>query len=109
MLRVSPTLSNIIYLLIIFSLSSCCDKKQIPSYHKALFSNNAKMKNQAALDLARCGEAAGVAVPRLAELLYDDNVGVQSSAAYALRKIDTEQARAVIERVEAARSKRRVR
>ena len=87
-------------------ITSCCDTDSIPSKTNTLYSSSAKERNKAALDLARCGSRAGGAVPKLAELLYDENVGVQSSAAYALRQIDTPNARAVLERAENARRKR---
>lgn len=82
-------------------LWSCCDKQAIPKQRLRLYSSAAKDRNDAALELARCGSAAGSAVPKLSALLYDENVGVQSAAAYALRRIDTEEARRVLENARA--------
>lgn len=79
------------------AMSACCDKKSIPQAKQRLYSGSAKDRNDAALELARCGSAARSAVHRLSVLLYDENVGVQSSAAYALRQIDTPEAREVLE------------
>jgi hypothetical protein len=87
-------------------LSACCDNNAIGSNISKLQSSVAREKNQAAQELARCGKAAEAAVPLLSELIYDSNVGVQSSAAYALRKIDTQAARAVLSSAEASRSSR---
>ena len=66
-----------------------------------------KERNAAALALAKCGKLAEPAVPRLSSMLYDPNVGVQSSSAYALREIGSPAAVAAIERVEAARAAKR--
>lgn len=85
--------------------SGCCDKKEIPKLQDALYSGSAKERNDAALKLASCGSDASGAVHKLTQLMYDENVGVQSSAAYALRKIDTKEARAALERAEKARRK----
>ena len=78
-------------LLVTFCLGlvSCCDKQELPHNIDRLYSSNVRERNQATLDLARCGSDAASAVPRLGELLYDENVGVQSGAAYALQRIDT--------------------
>lgn len=92
-------------ILILLMLAGCCDQTKIPELIGRLNSSNTRVRNQAALDLASCGSKASKAVPRLAELLYDDSVGVQSSASYALRKIDTPEARNIMKRVEAARSR----
>jgi len=97
------------YLLLSFallSLSACCDVEGIPQRIRQLDSRVAKERNDAALALARCGEKADKAVSKLARLLYDENVGVQSAASYALRRIDTPAARQVLERVEATRRNR---
>jgi len=94
---------RIFLLILIFSISSCCNSEKIPANIKALYSSSSNEKNNAALALASCGSKAANAVPRLAELIYDPNVGIQSSAAYALRKIDTPRAREVLDRAEKAR------
>ena len=81
------------------ALSSCCDKGEAAKARKDLYSQLAKERNDAALVLAQCGaQEGGKAVPRLIELMYDRNVGVQSSAAYALRKIDTKEARDALDK-----------
>lgn len=90
-----------------FLLGACCDRKEIPRAIERLYSGKASERNEGALALAHCGSAAGAAVGRLGILLYDENVGVQSSAAYALRKIDTPKAREILERAEAAREAKR--
>lgn len=57
-------------------------------------------RNEAALELGRIGAPHAVrAVPILIKLLHDENPGVQSSAAYALRKIDTAEARTALDAV----------
>ena len=85
------------------SAVACCDDRAIPKMSHELYSSDASTRNTAALGLARCGDRAKSAVPRLAALLYDPNVGVQSSASYALRKIDTREARRAIEDAMAAK------
>ena len=89
---------------LILSLSCCCDSQAIGSNLSKLNSSAAREKSQAAQELARCGSSAEIAVSRLSELLYDQNIGVQSSAAYALRKIDTKTARAALAQAQAAKS-----
>lgn len=88
-------------------LVGCCNSEQVPDLISDLSSGVARERNQAALKLARCGEKASRAVPVLEQLLYDENVGVQSSAAYALRKIDTPAARRIMERIDQERRSRR--
>lgn len=91
----------------ILTLTGCCDSERIPGYIRNLNSSSASERNEAALKLARCGGKAERAVPTLAQLLYDDNVGVQSAAAYALRKIDTPSARRIMERIDRERRESR--
>ena len=87
------------------ALVGCCDEARVPKELKQLYSGHAKDRSEAALQLGRCGSPlADRAVPRLSELIYDPNVGVQSAAAYALRKIDTPAARSVLERARKKRS-----
>lgn len=90
-------------------IAGCCDKAAVPKEISKLYSEKAQDRNAAALALAGCGSLAESAVPRLAQLLYDNNVGVQSSAAYALRKINSPAAARAIESAEAARAARRAR
>ena len=96
---------SLLSFVIILALCSCCDHESIGKNIRALGSGVVSERNKAALALASCGEDAKDAVPMLARLIYDPNVGVQSSAAYALRKIDTEEAQAVLERAIAKRKK----
>lgn len=91
---------------LVVMFAGCCRQEEIPREVDKLYSSRANERNEGALALARCGSRADKAVARLAALLYDENVGVQSSAAYALRKIDTRRAREVLERAEARRRKR---
>jgi HEAT repeat protein len=92
------------FLVIVFLLSACCKEEKIPKLSRDLYSSSSKDRNDAALELARCGSAASKTVSRLGQLLYDENIGVQSAAAYALRKIDTKEARAILKRAEERRS-----
>lgn len=86
-------------------LVACCSQEDIPGLVEKLNNSSAHEKSKAAMDLASCGTKASTAVPRLAELLYDDNVGVQSAASYALRKIDTPKAREIMTAIDASRRK----
>lgn len=87
-------------------LVGCCNDAEIPADVQRLSSQKTRDRTDAALHLARCGASAEQAVPRLTELLYDDNVGVQSAAAYALRKIGTSEARRALERATRQQSRR---
>lgn len=88
-----------VYLLIsVMILSGCCAADDSAQARQGLYSASAHERNEAALTLARClGPEAEASVPRLIQLLYDPNTGIQSSAAYALRRIDTPSARAALE------------
>ncbi len=96
-----------VLLLLFIGLLGCCNEGQIPSHVNQLSSSKARDRTDAALQLARCGADAGQAVPRLTELMYDENVGVQSAAAYALRKIGTEDAKRALERATARKSQQK--
>jgi HEAT repeat protein len=85
----------------------CCDEKALPTALKNLYSDKASERNKALLLIAQCGDRAESSVPRIAQLMYDENVGVASSAAYALRSIDTKNARAALKAAEQARAARR--
>jgi|GEM_PF-3386777 len=92
---------------IVVVLSACCRESEIPDQIKKLASTIPHTRSQAALALARCGPPeVNRAVPLLIDMLYDDNIGVQSAASYALRHIDTPAARDAIER---ATKRRKVR
>jgi len=94
-----------ILIVMAFLVIGCCDADKIPANTKKLYSSVAADRNQALLDLAECGSKAEGATGRIAALLYDENVGVQSSAAYALRQIGTPEATRILERAQKNRSK----
>lgn len=87
-------------------VAGCCPDGKLQQFKKDLYATDTHLRNDAALGLAQCGERASDVVPRLIELMYDDNVGVQSAATYALRKIDTKQARSAIEEATRRRQER---
>jgi hypothetical protein len=89
----------------LLSVAGCCGSDDVASLTPNLYSSSAKERSAAAWQLARCGDEAEPAVQRLSELLYDENTGVQSAAAYALRKIDTPSAREIMTRIDARRRK----
>jgi len=88
------------------TVAGCCSTEKAKSLQAKLYSKKASERSNAAENLAYCGSNAERAVPRLAQLLYDDNPGVQSMAAYALRKIDTPAARSIMKRTDESRRKR---
>jgi HEAT repeat protein len=92
-------------LLALLIASGCCGSEEVATLTPDLYSSNAKERSTAAWQLARCGSKAEPAVQRLSELLYDENTGVQSAAAYALRKIDTPSARKIMSEIDARRRK----
>lgn len=102
-MNISLIVRALVLLGLVSFLGGCCNDKEIPKLTQNLYSGEPRERNDAALGLARCGDEAEGAVNRLAQLLYDENTGVQSAAAYALRQIDTESARAALERAENAR------
>ncbi len=69
----------------------------IPRLVKALKHSDSSVRNQAAMELASLGEDGKSAVPALAQALSDPNGGVRSSVAFALRKIDTPEARRALD------------
>jgi HEAT repeat protein len=93
--------------LISTNLAACCDERALPTAIRNLYSDKASDRNKALLLIARCGDRAETSVPRIAQLMYDENVGVASSAAYALRSIDTKAARSALKAAEQARAARR--
>lgn len=99
-------ISSLVLIVISLSCPACCDEKALPQAFERLQSESASERNKALHVLGRCGERAERAVPRIAQLMYDKNVGVASSAAYALRRIDTPSARAALKTAEAARERR---
>lgn len=94
---------------VIFFTTGCCEEKGLPNALRDLYSERASERNKALLLISKCGDRVESAVPRISQLLYDENVGVASSAAYALRCIDTKNARAALKRAEDARAARRAR
>jgi len=98
--RISP------FLFACISIAGCCSTEKAKSLQTKLYSEKASERSNAAENLAYCGSNADSAVPRLAQLLFDENSGVQSMAAYALRKIDTPAARSVMKRIDESRRKR---
>lgn len=63
--------------------------EKIEQLTKELSAKASGDRNRAALELAGYGGTARAAVPGLARCLRDENSGVRSSAAYALREIGT--------------------
>ncbi len=98
-IKTSPSfLTALLALLISCLLSGCCSDTKAKEASKLIYGANAKDRNQGAMQLSGCGSKGESSVPRLIQLLYDENVGVQSSAAFALRKIDTAEARAALDK-----------
>jgi len=91
---------------ILFSVSGCCRDADIPHAVRGLYSQEARERNSSLKVLAQCSAKAETSVPRIAALMYDKNFGVASSAAYALRRIDSRQAREALKRAEDARGER---
>jgi len=83
--------------------AGCCDESRVPEAHRQLYSARDRDRTEALQVLSRCGTRAESSVQRIAALMYDRNVGVASAAAYALRTIDSEQAREALKRAEEAR------
>lgn len=96
-------------LIALLAFAGCCDQNALPKALRDLYSDKASERNKALLLIAKCGDRAETSVPRIAQLMYDENVGVASSAAYALRSIDTKSARAALKAAEQARAARRSR
>ena len=81
------------------SLLACREAAEtaIPKLIHELGAKDSKTRSQAAQQLAGYGSDASKAVPALVRTLEDPNGGVRSSAAFALRKIDTPQARKALD------------
>jgi HEAT repeat protein len=88
-------------------LQGCCNESELPNAQRGLYSQDHREKTRALQALARCGDKAEPSVQRIVSLMYDRNVGVASAAAYALRKIDSKQAREALSQAEAARAHKR--
>jgi len=95
-----PGYRNLLVLvLLVLGLQISCgpSEEDLPIYIKQLKSQESSVRNKAALSLAKFGADGEKAVPALIKLLSDKNGGVRSSAAYALRSIDTPQARRALD------------
>ena len=91
----------IVRLLLLILLFVGCgpSPKEVPALIEGLRSSKSSVRNESALKLGRIGAPyAERAVPELVRLLSDENPGVQSAAAFALRKIDTDEARISLDR-----------
>ena len=86
----------IYFLLIALTACSGDSAAEMKQLKRDLRSSETRVKNQAALRAASFGKAGEPLVPELIGLLRDPNGGVRSSAAYALREIDNEAARAAL-------------
>ncbi|HMO16655.1 MAG TPA: HEAT repeat domain-containing protein [Oligoflexia bacterium] len=97
----APTLIFFLISLSFFQ-SSCSEDSSVTvtRLNKDLSSRESKIKNKAALKLASYGLKAEPAVPSLIKLLSDENGGVRTSAAYALRSIGTKKAITALEKYE---------
>ena len=82
-------------LLLLIFISSCRhnSEEKLESLVKALSSPDKGIRNSSALDIARFGKDGHKAVPGLIKLLNSDpSRGIRTSAAFALRSIDTPEA-----------------
>jgi hypothetical protein len=88
-------------------LSGCCHEAEVPLAVRGLYSPDPREKNRSLQTLAQCPQQSQPSVQRIAALMYDPNVGVASSAAYALRKMNSPEAREALEAAEQARLRKR--
>lgn len=98
-------------LVVALHLTACCHEAELPNAVRGLYSREVRERNQSLQLIAQCGGKADkleTSVPRIAALMYDQNVGVASSAAYALRRINTDGARAALKTAEEGRNQRRM-
>ena len=70
---------------------------EVPKLVAQLKSKQSGERNRAALKLGSYGKDAKAAVNALVERLSDENNGVRTSAAYALRQIDTPEAQRALD------------
>jgi HEAT repeat protein len=103
----SPSVWAFLILLSAFTLQGCCNESELPNAQRGLYSPDTREQTRALQALARCGDKADSSVQRIVALMYDKNVGVASAAAYALRKIDTKQAREALHQAESIRERKR--
>ncbi len=88
-------------------LSGCCHEAEVPLAVRGLYSADPREKNRSLQTLAQCPQQSKPSVQRIAALMYDSNVGVASSAAYVLRKMNSPEAREALEAAEQARLRKR--
>lgn len=87
-------------LMLTLTLSSGCHESAehaVPHLIKQLDSDIASERNAACHALASYGPEARPATKALIKRLRDENIGIRSSAAYALRKIDSPEATAALD------------
>lgn len=96
-----------VFLLITVISAGCCKESDVPAALSGLYAREPRERNRSLQVLAQCPAMAESAVPRITSLMYDSNVGVASSAAYALRRIDSKEARQALKLAEEARSRQR--
>ena len=86
-------MKKVISLLLFLLLAACGpSKEELPGLIKELSHKDGRVRNQAALRIARMGSDGKPAVKPLIRLLKDDSAGIRTSAAYALRNIGTKEA-----------------
>lgn len=99
--------SLVCLLAVLNGLIGCCHEAEVPVAVRGLYSADPREKNRSLQTLAQCPQQSKPSVQRIASLMYDPNVGVASSAAYALRKIDSKEAREALQVAEAVRDNKR--
>lgn len=105
---ISESRIHLVYLAVLVSvLSGCCHEAEVPLAVRGLYSPDPREKNRSLHTLAQCPQQSKFSVQRIAALMYDANVGVASSAAYTLRKMNSPEAREALEAAEQARQRRR--
>lgn len=87
-------------------VAGCCKEAELPAASRGLYSTDNREKTRSLQTLAQCGGKSEPSVQRIAALMYDKNVGVASAAAYALRKIDSKEARQALKTAEELRASR---
>ncbi len=88
-------------------LSGCCHEAEVPLAVRGLYSSDPREKNRSLQTLAQCPQQSKPSVQRIAALMYDPNVGVASSAAYALRKMNSPEALEALQGAEQTRVRAR--
>ncbi len=95
------------FCLLIFTFCSCQESAStaIPKLSKQLKSKITKERSQAALAAGAYGQDAAPLTEDLIRLLSDKNGGTRSAAAFALRKIDSKDARKALLKAQAVEAK----